>query len=106
MVRKIYNIQIQIFLKYHLQKCTLLSLQELKSQDIVSISTLSALIKTCNEQVSNAEGDSNNMEFTNNEINDKINHPISENEILQAIRSLKVSKGAKIRNRYNQVPHQ
>ena len=46
MVRKIYNIQIQIFLKYHLQKCTLLSLQELKSQDIVSISTLSALIIT------------------------------------------------------------
>ena len=46
MVRKIYNIQIQIFLKYHLQKCTLLSLQELKSQDIVSISTLSALIFT------------------------------------------------------------
>ena len=44
MVRKIYNIQIQMFLKYHLQKCTLLSLQELKSQDIVSISTLSALI--------------------------------------------------------------
>ena len=44
LVRKIYNIQIQIFLKYHLQKCTLLSLQELKSQDIVSISTLSALI--------------------------------------------------------------
>ena len=42
--QKIYNIQIQIFLKYHLQKCTLLSLQELKSQDIVSISTLSALI--------------------------------------------------------------
>ena len=41
---KIYNIQIQIFQKYHLQKCTLLSLQELKSQDIVSISTLSALI--------------------------------------------------------------
>ena len=39
-----YNIQIQIFLKYHLQKCTLLSLQELKSHDIVSISTLSALI--------------------------------------------------------------
>ena len=42
---KKYNIQIQIFLKYHLQKFTLLSLQELKSQDIVSISTLSALIK-------------------------------------------------------------
>ena len=41
---KIYKIQIQIFLKYHLQKCTLLSLQELKSQDIVSISTLSALM--------------------------------------------------------------
>ena len=33
-----------IYKKYHLQKCTLLSLQELKSQDIVSISTLSALI--------------------------------------------------------------
>ena len=37
---------LQIFLKYHLRKCTLLSLQELKSQDIVSISTLSALILT------------------------------------------------------------
>ena len=48
---KIYNIQIQIFLKYHLQKCTLLSLQELKSQDIVSISTLSALIETVRSYV-------------------------------------------------------
>ena len=35
-----------MFLKYHLQKRTLLSLQELKSQDIVSISTLSALSLT------------------------------------------------------------
>ena len=36
-----------MFLRYHLQKCTPLSLQELKSQHIVSISTLSALIQDC-----------------------------------------------------------
>ena len=42
--------------------------------------------------MSYAEGDSDNIEFTNNETNDEINHPISENEILQAIRSLKTNK--------------
>ena len=42
--------------------------------------------------MSNAEEDGDNIEFTNNETNDELNHPISENEILQAIRSLKTNK--------------
>ena len=47
------------------------------------------LFKARNEQVSNAENESNNIELANNEINDEINNPISEYEILQAIQPKK-----------------
>ena len=34
--------------------------------------------------------------FANNETNDEINHPISKNEFLQAIRSLKTNKAPEL----------
>ena len=63
-----------------------------KDEVQATLEDLYNFFKTCNEKVSNAEGDSDNIEFTKNETNDEINHPISKNEILQAIQSLKTNK--------------
>ena len=56
--------------------------QNKKDEGQAPLEDLYNFFKTCNEQVSNAEEDGDNIEFTSNETN----------EILQAIRSLKTNK--------------
>ena len=49
--------------------------------------------KTSNEQATNTgETENDDFDLVNNEINDEINQPISENEILHAVCSLKTNK--------------
>ena len=67
--------------------------QNKKDEVQAPLEELYRYFKTSNEQATNIEETENDdFDLVNNEINDEINQPITENEILHAVRSLKTNK--------------